>query len=212
MDCPTGHTTTVSIATLLSFNLETANVKRQNPAQPGKNQRSPMDHKQNADFYAICDMYTLSKLHAGWHIRSAVPYIHNAIVTRQYIIMRDEGSKPIAYASWAFLSLDAEARYLENPNSLSSKDWNSGNRLWFMDWISLGDKNVTFELFNYLTNTAFNKSVARSLRIKPDDPIAKIKSYRGVDVSFSESRRLLGLYYETLKEYCATRANSKLNL
>lgn len=53
------------------------------------------------------------------------------------MIFRD-GDRPRAAITWAFLSDDAEARFLA-AKPLEPKDWRSGTRMWVMDMISTFD-------------------------------------------------------------------------
>lgn len=50
------------------------------------------------------------------------------------VMIRDE--KVIAYCSWAFLSEEAEKKYLQNSNSLEITDWTSGKNIWLIDVVS----------------------------------------------------------------------------
>ena len=43
---------------------------------------------------------------------------------------------PISYASWAFLSPEAEHRLLENGGRLRPEDWRSGDRPWLIDLVA----------------------------------------------------------------------------
>ena len=59
-----------------------------------------------------------------------------AIGYRQFMIGSVEG-RPVFYLSWALFDEDAEHRYLQShPSSLPESDWNSGDRLWLIDWIA----------------------------------------------------------------------------
>ncbi|MFO2466512.1 toxin-activating lysine-acyltransferase [Pseudomonas sp. 15FMM2] len=59
-----------------------------------------------------------------------------AIGNRQFVIGSEHG-RPVFYAAWAWFSVEAEQRYLQNPAiTLAQEDWNSGDRLWFLDWIT----------------------------------------------------------------------------
>ncbi len=64
-----------------------------------------------------------------------------AIQRHQYALLMETsaqgGSRPVGYLSWANLSADAEARYLNNPaRGLTAADWNSGDRMWFADFFA----------------------------------------------------------------------------
>jgi cytolysin-activating lysine-acyltransferase len=59
-----------------------------------------------------------------------------AIANRQFIIGYEHG-RPVFYAAWAWFWGGAEPRHLQNPAiSLPAPDWNSGERLWFLDWVA----------------------------------------------------------------------------
>ncbi|MBL4807716.1 MAG: toxin-activating lysine-acyltransferase [Rhodobacteraceae bacterium] len=45
------------------------------------------------------------------------------------------GHVPVGYASWAYLSEEAETRMLQGIRKLGPADWKSGDRLWLMDLI-----------------------------------------------------------------------------
>ena len=58
-----------------------------------------------------------------------------AVMNDQAMLLARDG-KIIAYASWAFLSPEAEAKYVKDTNSLDVVDWTSGDRIWLVDVIA----------------------------------------------------------------------------
>lgn len=64
-----------------------------------------------------------------------------AIELGQYALVLERGTeastqRPVGYLSWAMLNPEAEARYVQNPiNGLAAADWNSGERLWYVDYV-----------------------------------------------------------------------------
>ena len=51
--------------------------------------------------------------------------------------------KVVGYLSWAFLSADAESRYIADSNCLELTDWNSGDRVWLIDVVApFGDAGM----------------------------------------------------------------------
>lgn len=54
------------------------------------------------------------------------------VALEQYRLWKNE-TMPVAFASWAFLSEEAEGRMLEGYRNLTEDDWNSGDRAWLMD-------------------------------------------------------------------------------
>ncbi|MBI4967002.1 MAG: toxin-activating lysine-acyltransferase [Rhodospirillales bacterium] len=58
-----------------------------------------------------------------------------AILAKQFRLYRKKGV-PIAYASWAFLSEEAERRLRSGAFRLSPADWRSGERAWLIDLVA----------------------------------------------------------------------------
>lgn len=62
------------------------------------------------------------------------------ISLQQYVLVLEKtesSTRPIGYLGWANLSAEAESRYLHDPfNGLSNQDWNSGDRMWFVDFFA----------------------------------------------------------------------------
>ncbi len=55
---------------------------------------------------------------------------------RQYVVATEQG-RPVFFMSQAWLSPEAEARYLTQPAILMPQsDWNSGDRMWVCDWVA----------------------------------------------------------------------------
>ena len=80
-------------------------------------------------------LWSASDLHREWPVGLQAKTIMPAIETGQFKILEREGY-PVAYCCWAFLDQKLEKDYLVNPVGLSPGDWQSGDRLWFVDWIS----------------------------------------------------------------------------
>ncbi len=59
-----------------------------------------------------------------------------AIKHQQFLIAIQYG-KPIAYVSWANFSEETESRYVcHTSEQMRDEDWNSGDRLWIIDWFT----------------------------------------------------------------------------
>ena len=56
---------------------------------------------------------------------------------KQYKLHK-QGDEVIAFTNWAFLSDDAEKRFLST-TFLKPQDWNSGNNVWHMDTVCVKD-------------------------------------------------------------------------
>jgi hemolysin-activating ACP:hemolysin acyltransferase len=58
-----------------------------------------------------------------------------AIGLRQFRLYYDR-TVPIAYVSWAFLSAEAETRFLADATTLRPEDWASGDRAYIVDFVA----------------------------------------------------------------------------
>lgn len=61
---------------------------------------------------------------------SAIP----PVALGQFHLWRRQGV-PVGYATWAYLDAEAEARMKAGSLRLAPKDWNSGDRLWLIDFV-----------------------------------------------------------------------------
>lgn len=92
-----------------------------------------------------------------------------AILHGQFRIWREKNEQgvfiPVGYASWAFLSDDAEERIQENIKKLAPADWQSGDNLWLIDLITPfgGADNAVQELKKQI----FEGRTIKSLQPKP---------------------------------------------
>lgn len=153
-------------------------------------------------------LFGKSALHSSWSIDMATRNVLPAILSRQFMIMKDENGIPLAYVSWAWFDLRREALYLENPHSITSGDWKCGDRLWFIDWISPINKVITQELFDKMTRDVFPNMVARSLRVKAGNTkVGIIKSYAGNLVPLQEKQLILARYRHELEAYLNCKQN-----
>ena len=138
------------------------------------------DKDKFTDLGAISWLWMSSNLHKSWNIQLMMRNTLPALKLKQYhIIFR--GEKPVAYCSWAFFSKEAERRYILDPNAIRSSDWDSGDRMWFIDYISPFSTRETLRLKSELREQ-FHDRYARSLRVKPGEKKAKILTFFGEDV------------------------------
>lgn len=89
-----------------------------------------------------------------------------AIGLKQFSLFRSKKNEPIAYVSWASVSLEVEERLLKGITKLQPKDWNSGDRLYVVDIIN--PFNVTSEIFKELDEKHFKDKEIRLLKPKKD--------------------------------------------
>lgn len=99
------------------------------------------------------------------------------IALRQFKIIYAQGY-PVAYASWAGFSQASEKKYINEPMLLDPKDWNSGDRMWFIDYVSPFSYHHTLQLRSWL-RTYFHGRYVRALRVRPGNPVGKIHTFAG---------------------------------
>lgn len=76
------------------------------------------------------------------------------------------GHVPVGFASWAYLSEEAEQRMMQGIRKLGPADWNSGDRLWLMDLIiPFGGQQ---EAAKELKEKVFKDKKVKSLQPAPD--------------------------------------------
>jgi cytolysin-activating lysine-acyltransferase len=151
----------------------------------------------------ISFLWTHSKLHVEWPCKLFSQYVCPPVSLRQYLVLDDSLGNPLAYVSWAYLNVKSEAKYILNPHSLSLEDWNSGDRLWLTDFISPFHKSFTDELIKELRSNLFQKSIARSLRVKHGSSVAKIHTYAGNSVLLEDKLKFHRYYFESIKDLIA---------
>lgn len=102
-----------------------------------------------------------------------------AIKQRQFVMVF-ENNRPVFYLSWASLNEETEARYLQKDvMHLSTDEWASGDRLWFIDWVA--PSGHTRLMQNWVRSRLFaGRFCARSLYHKPGGK--RIQTIRGLAV------------------------------
>lgn len=104
-----------------------------------------------------------------------------AIGYRQFMIGSVEG-RPVFFLSWALFDEAAEHRYLHShPSSLPETDWNSGDRLWVIDWIA--PFGHTRQMSRLLREHWFKDRCARLLNHRGDERGMRIQCVSGSALS-----------------------------
>lgn len=146
----------------------------------------------------ICWLWTQSNLHVDWPTDLQSRLILPAIERKQFKIVEQDGL-PVAYCSWAMIDKETETRFILSPSSIHPKDWTSGDRLWFVDWVSPFSARYTRVLRKSLAEQ-FPNHVARSIRVKRGKEKARIATYVGRDLKRSESHALRRQYFQEVAE------------
>lgn len=79
-------------------------------------------------------MHSLNHRDAPLHV---LPVVLLPIIKRQQYVLIEEKGRPIFFLSWAWMSEEAERRYLTQETVvLPEEDWCNGDRMWFRDFIA----------------------------------------------------------------------------
>ncbi len=109
---------------------------------------------------------------------------------------------PIAWCSWANLSLENEAKYIMDANSLVADDWISGDRKWFIDWIA--PFGHTRELYMHMREN-YPHSLFRAIRVTQQTSTAKVTEFHGGKIDKRVAKKQFIQYHyelsEALKKY-----------
>lgn len=129
-------------------------------------------------------MYSPSRRNMPLHTLSAL--LLPAIKRRQFIL----GARPDELCfclSWANLNLEAEQRYLQqHPALMPDVDWNSGDRMWVLDWVA--PFGHTLMANRLLKRQLFANRLGRMLYYRGDERGMKIKPFQGMAVLPEEAR------------------------
>ncbi|GKX57151.1 hemolysin C [Leminorella grimontii] len=123
-----------------------------------------------------------SPLHRETPLLALQDVLLPAIKHRQFV-MAFENNRPVFYLSWAKLNEATESRYLQKDvMHLATSEWDSGERLWFIDWIA--PFGHTRAMNNWVRSRLFaGNFCARSVYHRQHKPHGKsIQQFRGVAV------------------------------
>lgn len=144
-------------------------------------------------------LWAQSEMHRSWNTALQAQFILPAVDFGQFHIIEAKGI-PVAYCSWAHMNLEAEARYIVKPTSLKLADWVSGDRLWFIDWISPFEMKYTWALQRSMKKL-FPKVLGRAYRVKSNKSKgARIAVFAGRELTHDESREKRANYFTDLRD------------
>lgn len=131
-------------------------------------------------------LYSHSKIHQRWHIASVQQWLVPAIAHKSFRIYREKG-KPVGLVTWTRLDAKTETAYVRNPASLVPDHWNSGDRLWGLDFIA--PFGHTQMIVHDLRTNLFPTEVGRFLRAKEGSDTLRIMYVHGADAVKSAQDR-----------------------
>lgn len=124
-------------------------------------------------------MHSLNHRDAPLHV---LPVVLLPIIKRQQYVLIEEKGRPIFFLSWAWMSEEAERRYLTQETVvLPEEDWCNGDRMWFRDFIAPFGRAEA--LFRLVREEIFPHHVARFLWHRGNEKGRRIKTFYGRQVT-----------------------------
>lgn len=144
----------------------------------------------------IAWLWASSPLHRNWPLSLLAINVLPAIQRNQYVLLISDGL-PVAFCSWANLSLENEVKYINDVTSLVSEDWDSGDRKWFIDWIApFGD---TDKLYKHMRET-FPNDLFRAIKIDPKSKVGKVTEFHGGKIDKKLAKKIFRQYHYELMQ------------
>ncbi len=142
----------------------------------------PCDEAQVMGSAVWLYMHSASHRNMPLHLLSTL--LLPAIKRRQFLLASENG-RPVALITWALFSPEAEHRYISNrPEAMREDDWNSGDRMWILDWVApFGHTRAARQLLGQL----FPAQIARALYHRGDSRGLRILQFRGIAVMPEEA-------------------------
>ena len=122
------------------------------------------------DIRTIISLYKRFDRYKRFTDTSLLFHIFPSYQLKQYKLHK-QGDEVIAFTNWAFLSDEAEKRFLST-TFLKPNDWNSGNNVWHMDTICVKNiRKVMSWTKSYLKNILGINKPIKWLRIDDNNNI-----------------------------------------
>lgn len=117
----------------------------------------------------------------------ALPTLLLPIIKRGQYVLAFQHERPVFFLSWAWLNPESEARYLTQPAiHMPQEDWDSGDRLWFCDWIApFGHTRAMSKL---VLQEVFPDSCMRALYHRGGERGKRVVTFHGTRVSREAAR------------------------
>ena len=170
------------------------------PSDSSKHAQGPHQHDAQAEqlkrfdlLGKLCWLWMSSPLHRDWQQSLAARFLLPPVALGQYELIERDGM-PVAYCSWAWLSAEAEMRYMVDSSMIQLSDWNGGDRLWFADWVAPFGAADSLALRRAVARR-FPHEVARAIRVKPGKTNARVMEFKGAKLPNAIARERLRGYY-----------------
>lgn len=158
----------------------------------------------NADsFGASVWLWVHSPLHRDAPLHSLPTLLLPIIECQQYVLVAHQ-NKPVFFFSWAWLSEDAEARYLTKPALLMPEaDWRSGERFWICDWIA--PFGHTADMRRLILHDLFPTHCMRALYHRGQTRGKRVLMFHGVRVTKDAARQWFSRHPLATASFTATQ-------
>ncbi|EBV1274876.1 toxin-activating lysine-acyltransferase [Salmonella enterica subsp. enterica serovar Java] len=145
------------------------------------------DDSEAEAFGAAVWLWMHSPMHRDAPLHT-LPTLLLPIIKRQQYVLVSHQNQPVLFLSWAWMNQEAEARYLTQPAiNMPESDWNSGDRLWFCDWIA--PFGHTREMRNLIVRELFPHLCMRALYHRGEQRGKRVVNFKGAQISHQQAKQ-----------------------
>ncbi|MCW0447184.1 toxin-activating lysine-acyltransferase [Xanthomonas sacchari] len=139
---------------------------------------NPLSNAFLEEIGAVAFLMAQHERHGGYTVRSLPTRISPAAMTRQIRIYYSPHGAPLGYITWAWLSEEAEHRWITMPDApLHQSEWTDGETLWIIDFLSA--PGFGRKIFNHARKTLFSdQRSVKALRRSADGNARKVSTWR----------------------------------
>lgn len=139
-------------------------------------------------------------MHSASHRNTPLHGLSNLLlpaIKHGQFILASEQDKPVFYLSWARMSLEAEARYLQqHPMLMPAADWISGDRIWLLDCVAPFGHGLPLR---HIVTRLFAHHCMRALYHRGNERGMRIKQFHGIAILPAEARAWFALHPPALR-------------
>lgn len=144
---------------------------------------APTDKSEAELFGAMVWLWMHSSTHRLCPLHELQRMLLPALKTGQFVLalQDDPQQQPVGLMTWAFLTPEAEHRYLQTlDRTLQPEDWRQGNRPWILDWVvPFGHTRAVITAVRHLLPQAH----WRGLYHRGDETGLRVMQFKGAAVS-----------------------------
>lgn len=144
---------------------------------------APTDKSEAELFGAMVWLWMHSGAHRNCPVHELQRLLIPALKTGQYVLALQNNAQqqPIGLMTWACFTADMEQRYLQTlDRTLTSQDWQQGDRPWILDWLSPFGQTRRFVK---AAQNLLNQACLRTLYHRGDERGMRILYFRGQGIT-----------------------------